>query len=556
MNFNHGHWMPLILLSIALFVIWIVVDERKYFKWVETYWFYTRSFRSRLSSFFYLTAMALLLISLLDLRGPEEKRKLPIPDQKTIIILDSSASMMVEDIRPNRFQKGVMIARHFIKKAVGHQIAVVLFSDTQKRLIPFTDDMDLLDARIEGLNGVQMAKGGSNIFQALLESLQYFKLESGNTNPEGNILLITDTEENGTMMDFSIPKDISLAVVGVGSTRGGPIPLYNQTGSLVGYKTYQGEQIISKLSESFFDDLQKKASRYKYWKASSYNISTEEIIGFFRHNYVKKLQEKDIRIRPVLGYYLVIAAIILLIASFFIKTGPSLITLILFPLLSFAQTKEALEDMKNGQLNRIKRLKLAEDLLREKKDKEALILYEENIDNISVENEKILFNYATALLKNGQLSKGLDVMSFLQKRLRNKKKMELDMQKNILLALDNSEKKESDQEQNKDQNKEQNKDKNKDEKKTRDNNKNDEKSSQEKQSTHDGNKKKDEKERQDEKDNPSDRLKEKEEELRKKKKKVKIPALLKQLLHDDRNLQNKYFDASTSKNKKDGGKDW
>ena len=104
------------------------------------------------------------------------------------------------------------------------------FSDTQKKLIPFTNDTDLLDARVDGLRDINITRGGSNISQAILESLQYFKTQSSSTIAEGNILLITDSEDNGTPLNLDIPDSVSLAVVGVGTKQGGPIPLHDKKG--------------------------------------------------------------------------------------------------------------------------------------------------------------------------------------------------------------------------------------------------------------------------------------------------------------------------------------
>ena len=70
---------------------------------------------------------------------------------KTIILVDSSASMLAEDVRPNRFKKALLLVKHYVKKAVGQQISLVVFSDNQKRIIPFTDDIDLINARLERL---------------------------------------------------------------------------------------------------------------------------------------------------------------------------------------------------------------------------------------------------------------------------------------------------------------------------------------------------------------------------------------------------------------------
>ena len=568
MNFSYFGYFPLVLFLIISLCILIIKSEIKYFNWVKKYWFYKRSLSSKISSFLYLLALTLFLFSLLDLRGPEQKQESFVPDQKTIIILDSSASMTVEDVRPSRFKKALIIARHFIKKAIGHQMAIVLFSDTQKKLIPFTDDIDLLDARVDGLKDSNITKGGSNISQAILESLQYFKTQSNSTVAEGNILLITDTEDNGVSLNLDIPDGVALAVVGVGTKHGGPIPLHGKKGNFLGYKKYKGNKVISKLDENFLKELSSKAKNYKYWIALSYNIPTEEIINFFRQFFTRKMEQKNVRVKPVWGFNLIILAIILLISSILLNTKKRFIVpIILFllnPCLAQEETNEieAFEKLKKGELDKQKKLKLAEKLLKGKEHDKALTLYEENIENISKTDSATLFNYATAQLKNGNIKDAIDNFLTLRKRLKkddneNSKKMLNDIRKNILLALNNQQKSQqnqNDQQEKQEQSDQQNQQGGQGQQKDQDQSDKQNQQGEQKQQSQKGG---DREQKKDQKNKMANALKKKEDELKKKRKSVNIPALLRQLLNDDRNLQNKYFDTSTSKkSNQEEIKDW
>ena len=151
MNFINTQYLPHIIIGGFAFTFLILYLNRKYYKWVKTYWFYERTWPSHVSTIIYVLSLFLMFVSLLDLRGQEERVKIDLADQKTIIILDSSSSMLAEDVRPSRFGKAIQLARHFVKNAAGHRISIVLFSDIQKRLIPFTDDIDLLDSRLAAL---------------------------------------------------------------------------------------------------------------------------------------------------------------------------------------------------------------------------------------------------------------------------------------------------------------------------------------------------------------------------------------------------------------------
>ena len=114
--------------------------------------------------------------------------------------------------------------------------------------------MTLIYLKVEflPLENINLKNGGSNITQAIMESLQYFKMESGLNILEGNILLFTDSEENTKNLKLKIPDSINLGIVGVGTLAGGGIPIRSAQGFFRGYKQYNGKRITSRLNENFF----------------------------------------------------------------------------------------------------------------------------------------------------------------------------------------------------------------------------------------------------------------------------------------------------------------
>lgn len=566
MSFSYILFLPLVIIVFFVLAYTVIKQETKAFLWIEKYWFYKRTTLNKISSVLFLVAIFFFLLSLLDLRGASQNKKATIPDQKTIIIVDSSASMLVEDVRPNRFLKSLLMARHFIKRAYGHQIAVVLFSDNQKRIIPFTDDLELLDSRIEGLEKKIITKGSSNVTQAISESIQYFKEANKSKDaPTGNILLFTDSDENRGDFDLKVPDGITLGVVAVATRVGGPIPLKDQRGNFFGYKNYKGEKVVSKLDESFLLELKDKAKNYRYWEITTYNLPTDEILSFFNSIFKNKISEKNIDIRPVYTQYLVIFAIFLYIFSVIFSRGKNLAFMIILlfipffpPLAAEKNTEQLMSKFKKGKLNSDGVLKLAEKLLTEKKAKQAVILYEE------VPTEKDIaatINYGTALVLSGKIDEGLakykDLMAAFEASKSPHKETFLNyLRNNVLMAL-----KEQDQQKQKQQDEKDKKDKEKDQDSSKDKEGEGENKGESKENDKQDNKdeKKEDKDQKgkDKKKEENDSLEEKQQKIKEAKEKVKLPAMIKQILDDDRKLQQQYLDTSTQK----GGqpeevKDW
>ena len=253
MSFNQLNLLPLVIVGLVIFWLATLRAEKKYYQWVLDHWFFKQSLLSKVSSIFYFLGFTFLLLALLDLRGKEQRVTGKSVDQKTVVLIDASASMLAEDVRPNRFEKATLLAKHFIKKAVGHQVSVVVFSDGQKRIVPFTKDMDLVEARLNTLKELDLDRGGTGLSMALQESIQYFI--NSEQRPFGNILVITDAEETDGGLNLNVPDGISVAIVGVGTAKGAPIPIRNSRGVFRGNKKFKGETVISKLDEPKIDDV-------------------------------------------------------------------------------------------------------------------------------------------------------------------------------------------------------------------------------------------------------------------------------------------------------------
>ncbi len=608
MSFINTQYLSISLLVFAAITVILYRLNSRFFNWVKTYWFYDRTWMSRISSFLYLMSLLLFMLSLLDLRGPEKKVRASLPDQRTIILLDTSSSMLAEDVRPSRFVKSLQLARHFVKNAAGHQVSIVLFSDIQKRLVPFTDDIDLLDSRLAALEKTNSVSGGSNISQALEEAIQYFEFDSNNEDKShsGNMLVFTDAEESEGEFKVNVPKNVNLAIVGVGTLKGANIPLRWENGEFRGYKTFKGQPVVTKLDEDYIRKIGKGVSSFKYWVANSYSLPTDEIMNFFRATYNKKNSTGDMRIRPVYSHYILIPAILLYGLSVLLGRFPlfkMIKTFVVLLAIGFSvvgpgyaqdeqskekplspEIKKDLEIIREGNADRKYVLKVAEKLLREKNEKQATELYSEY--SKKNDDEEIRFNYATSLLKSNRLTEALPIVQDLlsnskSETLKNK------LRNNLLLGTDPNKQKEQNKENQKqkqeqqnnkenqdnkdnknqqDQQKKENKkdsgksekeDKNKDnkqngkqedsQKKPEDNGKTDDKEKTKKNDKNKDQGKKEEEKEEDQKQQKSPQsLEEKEKQIEQKRRMTKTPGVIKQILSDDRELQKKMMDTSTN----------
>lgn len=597
MNFNHLGYLPGLIVILLVFVAIIFVMEKKFFRIIKTYWFFNRSVFSYLSSILFLAGMSGLLFSLLDLRGPEEKIKTEVPQDRTIILIDTSASMLAEDVKPSRLQKAVLMAKHFARKAAGQQLSIVAFAEVQKKIVPFTNDLDLIDSRLDSIKNLRNQYGSSALTLAIQESIQYFREVGGEAS--GNILVYTDGEETAEGIKLKVPKDIHVALVGVGTTRGGRIPLDDGRGFRFGYKKDKGRDVITKLNEDFFKKAVADLGSGKYWLANSYSLPSTEILEFFRAEKKKSAGSQDMVIKPVLVQWIVVPSLLLLILSYglkFIRVF-ALLAIILFSPVQAQEDKvelspaiqEKLLQLEKGDLNQLERIKLADELREAGAKTEALSLYEENLPlkkiNLDLPSEAYL-NYGTSLLEKGEAQKGLKVYEKLKEAYKGKdeaKKINDLIDKNVVAYFKKEEQQKKEQQKKKD-NKENKDDKDQQDQKNQqgqsgqsgkqDQNQKGQKGQNKKEDSAGEDDQKDKKDKKDKNDGDDQEDKDQGDQDKDKKdskdakesegeKKPmppkKIPAKLKQLMYDDRQLQMRMIESGTrdlNKRKSRKSKDW
>ncbi|OFZ14336.1 MAG: hypothetical protein A2X86_05685 [Bdellovibrionales bacterium GWA2_49_15] len=559
----------MVSIGFAIYAILFLILRKNYFSFIANHWLKKNTLLDKAHLVFYMLFWGALICALADIRGAEEKVDVEVPDQKTIILIDTSLSMLAEDVRPSRFEKAVMLARHFVKNTFSGQISIVLFSDIQKKYIPFTDDIDLLESRLSALSDGKLVGGSSNINQAIIESVGYLK-EFSNGAPSGNILVFTDGEDHDDFPFEEAYDNIALAVVGLGTLAGEPIPLRDERKRFLGYKESHGEKIITKLNEKGIKDLGKTFKGFHYWISTSYSLPTEEINEFFNYNLQQHLKDDSMTMRPVYSHYMVILAVCFLFLSivfFNSKTFRAVLGMMVISLLcggGASASEQLIEKFKNANLSRDEKVSLASDLLNQEDFKNAQIIYEEVGINPETDSFKNVYNYGMSLLGNRETDQGLGILRTLEQKEKIKGNTDLvdKINRNILFFLNEEVKQKNEEKKDKEQ---KGKNKSSEQKPGQCENQQQgkdgdprEQAKNEQPPTESKSDPKDNADQEKKKDEPlPETLQEKQKKERQRRTQIKIPGLLKQLMSDDKNLQKKIFSTINSqKGELQGSKDW
>lgn len=164
------------------------------------------------------------------------------------ILVDTSKSMLAEDIKPNRLARSKKSIENLIDSLEGDRIGLIPFSSDSYVQMPLTDDYDLAKMFLEVIDTDLIAGGGTNIAAALK-----LAKESFDESAKGDkvVVIFSDGEEHN-QSGIEVAKgleEVKVYTVGVGSKEGALIPAYDSQGTKVGYKRNQaGKYVNSKLN--------------------------------------------------------------------------------------------------------------------------------------------------------------------------------------------------------------------------------------------------------------------------------------------------------------------
>ncbi len=168
------------------------------------------------------------LLGALALAGPTwEKLPQPVLQKRDglVIVLDMSLSMYAEDIKPSRLQRARYKIIDILRERREGLTGLVVYSGDAHVVSPLTDDTATIANLVPALTPAIMPSYGSNVVAGIDTALQLLR-NSG--FERGRILLISDEIADDDIDKIASRidgKQWQLAMIGVGTEQGAPIPL-------------------------------------------------------------------------------------------------------------------------------------------------------------------------------------------------------------------------------------------------------------------------------------------------------------------------------------------
>lgn len=214
--------------------------------------------------------VAALFVALAGPRFGSQLVKVERQGIDVVIALDTSLSMLAEDVRPNRLERAKQEIDDVISGLEGDRVGVVAFAGEAIALCPLTVDYAAALMLVRSVDVYTISEPGSAIAEAIETATALF---DGSQVGDRAIILVTDGEnQEGDPVQAAraaADEGIRVYAIGLGDPKGENIPEHGADGSVTGYKKdARGETVLSRLDEKTLEAVA-SASGGKYLPATT-----------------------------------------------------------------------------------------------------------------------------------------------------------------------------------------------------------------------------------------------------------------------------------------------
>lgn len=181
--------------------------------------------------FLKMIALAMVIIILARPQSTNEWDNKNVEGIDVVLSLDISASMLAQDLKPNRLATVKDVAGKFVLKRANDNIGLVVFSGAASSICPLTTDKDALSDLIANIDTGMVRANGTAIGVGLASAVSRLKDSKAKSKV---IILLTDGSENinriPPLKGAELAKSFGIRVytIGVGTNGMAPMPTFNQ----------------------------------------------------------------------------------------------------------------------------------------------------------------------------------------------------------------------------------------------------------------------------------------------------------------------------------------
>ncbi len=208
-----------------------------------------------------------------------------------LVAIDTSKSMLTDDVKPNRLERSKLAVKDLVKKLEGDRIGLIAFAGTGFLVCPLTIDYQGFLLTLDNVNTETIPRGGTSISTAIKEGIRSYKNTKGKNKV---MIIITDGEDlEGNVLELAkkaADQGIKIFTIGIGTKEGELIRVPNGQGEYEFVKDKEGNFVKSRLNEKLLQELALTTNGV-YVHATGAQFGLEYIYD----NYLSKIEKHEIK---------------------------------------------------------------------------------------------------------------------------------------------------------------------------------------------------------------------------------------------------------------------
>jgi len=200
-------------------------------------------------AFLLIAAFVSIVAALTEPKWNPKPHQIKRKGRDIAILLDTSRSMLAEDIKPSRLERSKIAISDLLETLKGDRVAILTFAGNSTIKCPLTQDYSFIRMVLADISTESTSRGGTMIGDAIRKAAQ--EVFDRQSREYKDIVLITDGEDHESFPVEAAKKagieGIRIIAIGLGDEdQGSRIPITGSDGQST-FLQYKGQQVWSKV---------------------------------------------------------------------------------------------------------------------------------------------------------------------------------------------------------------------------------------------------------------------------------------------------------------------
>ncbi len=248
-----------------------------------------------------ILAFACIVVALTEPKWNPQPQQIRHQGRDVVILLDTSRSMLAEDIKPNRLERSKIAITDLLEVLQGDRVAIITFAGNATVKCPLTQDYAFVRMALADISTESNSRGGTAIGDAIRKATE--EVFDKQSRQYKDLILITDGEDHDSFpveaAKKAAPDGIRIIAIGLGDDQtGARIPITGPDGQTTFLK-YQGQEVWSKVDG---DTLREVAAATEGGRYLSVSPGTTMDLGTIYRDLIASAEKRELESTTMMKY--------------------------------------------------------------------------------------------------------------------------------------------------------------------------------------------------------------------------------------------------------------